>query len=90
LISLARDLPSHGRGPRFDPYCAHHENPSFCGIFGKSGNKAAPVIDRTKQSSNRRENPCNLFVRPGRPPDRMKVKNREHQAVERVKEAFPK
>ena len=24
MIDLARDIPSHGRGHRFNPYCAHH------------------------------------------------------------------
>ena len=33
LILLKPEVPSHGRGHRFNPYSAHHFSPHFAGFF---------------------------------------------------------
>src|SRR5712675_170905 len=41
------DCGSHGRGPRFDPLCVHHETPCFMGISDHPTNPYSATTGRT-------------------------------------------
>lgn len=48
---LDKASPSHGRGPRFDPLCAHHQKPNKQGLFASSQNRYSATRDGTNRET---------------------------------------
>lgn len=55
LISFKQARPSHGRGPRFDPLCAHQKSPCLLGFCTPPKNPIRQL--KTERSAKRAHRP---------------------------------
>ena len=81
LICLRMDAPSHGRGRRFNPYSAHHENPLKSKSFTPRRCRHIRQLDTERHANTTRrrgQNRCNLF--PFCPPLQPPRRRRGHVA----------
>src|SRR3982074_1156658 len=91
-LRLTAEIPSHGRGPRFDPLCVHQKSPDLLGFSShpEKSNRQLDTERSAKRATRPVEYPWTLFTGCPLPPSQKFSRRRVRPAAETATGSIPR